>query len=153
LFLDEPSSALDPAGRAEVLSLVAGLRGRATVVFSSHILADVQRVADQVGILRAGRLLYQGSTQGLIDTYLQPRWHVRIAGDTGALAAELSARPWVTGVAPNQDGLQVEATGLEAGERGIPAVIAAVGARLVAFEPVAADLESAFLALTRGDPR
>ena len=153
LFLDEPTSALDPAGRADILSLVAGLRGRATVIFSSHILADVQRVADCVGILRAGRMLYQGPTQALIDTYLQPRWHVRIAGDTAALAAELTDRPWVSRLTPVPDGLQVEATGLEAGERGIPVAIAAVGARMVAFEPVAAGLESAFLALTGKDTR
>ena len=55
------------------------MRGRRTVIFSSHILADVQRVADQVGILREGRLLYQGPTQALIDTHLQPRWLVRVA--------------------------------------------------------------------------
>jgi len=153
LFLDEPTSALDPAGRAEILSLVAGLRGRATVIFSSHILADVQRVADSVGILRAGRLLYQGATQALIDTYLQPRWHVRLAGDAAAVAAELTGRPWVSRVTPADDGLRIEATSLEAGERGIPAAIAATGGRLVALEPVAADLESAFLALTGKDPR
>jgi ABC-2 type transport system ATP-binding protein len=44
--------------------------------------------------------------------------------------------------------LRVDATGLEAGERGIPAVLAGCGARQVSCEPVAADLESAFLALT-----
>jgi ABC-2 type transport system ATP-binding protein len=153
LLLDEPTSALDPAGRAEILSLVAGLRGRATVLFSSHILADVQRVADHIGILRAGRLLYEGPTQALIDTYLQPRWHVRIAGSTAALAAELTHRPWLTRMTPVGDGLDVEASGPEAGERGIPAAIAAVGARLIALEPVAADLESAFLALTAKDSR
>ena len=60
LLLDEPASALDPAGRREVLDLIAQLRGRATVVLSSHILADVQEVCDTVGILRAGRLLFQG---------------------------------------------------------------------------------------------
>ncbi len=53
LVLDEPTSALDPAGRAEILDLVAAMRGQCTVIFSSHILADVQRVADHVGILRA----------------------------------------------------------------------------------------------------
>ena len=63
LILDGPTSALDPAGRAELLSMVAGLRGRRTVIFSSHILDDVHRVADQVGILRDWRLLYQGATQ------------------------------------------------------------------------------------------
>jgi ABC-2 type transport system ATP-binding protein len=74
LLLDEPTAALDPAGRAEILDLIGGMRGRRTVIFSSHILADVQRVADMVGVLRAGRLLYQGQTRVLIDEHLDPRW-------------------------------------------------------------------------------
>jgi ABC-type Na+ transport system ATPase subunit NatA len=49
LLLDEPASALDPAGRREVLDLIAHLRGQATVVLSSHILADVREVCDTVG--------------------------------------------------------------------------------------------------------
>jgi ABC-2 type transport system ATP-binding protein len=53
LILDEPTSALDLAGRAELLDLVARMRGR-TVILSSHILADVQRVADQLGICARG---------------------------------------------------------------------------------------------------
>ncbi len=149
LILDEPASALDPAGRAELLGLVAAMRGRRTVIFSSHILADVQRVAGQVGILRGGRLLYQGETRDLIDTYLKPSWLVRIADDTGHVAAALSGEPWVTRVEPDGAGvLRVDAISMEAGERGIPAVIAACGARQISCEPAAADLESAFLALT-----
>ena len=149
LILDEPTSALDPAGRAELLALVASMRGRRTVVFSSHILDDVQRVADQVGILRDGRLLYQGSTQALIDTHLRPRWLIRIAGDTGMLRAELERQPWVTRVEPvGLDSLRVDGESMEAGERGIPVAVAACRERLVSCEPVAADLEAAFLALT-----
>ena len=68
LILDEPTSALDPAGRAELLDLVSGMRGRRTVIFSSHILADVQRVADQVGVLRAGAAALPGSDPG-VDRY------------------------------------------------------------------------------------
>jgi ABC-2 type transport system ATP-binding protein len=150
LILDEPTSALDPAGRAEVLSLVARLRGRCTVIFSSHILADVQRVADYVGILRAGRLLYQGHTQELIDTYLRPRWLLRIAGDPAPAIAALQAQPWATRVEHLGGGeLRVDATCLDAGEYGIPAALAACAARQVSCEPLAADLESAFLALTQ----
>jgi ABC-2 type transport system ATP-binding protein len=149
LILDEPTSALDPAGRAEMLSLVAAMRGHRTVIFSSHILADVQRIADQVGILRDGRLLYQGATQHLIDTYLEPRWLVRVAGDLHPVAAALAGEPWATRAEPvGADAIRVDATSIEAGERGIPAVIAGCGARQVSCEPVAADLESAFLALT-----
>lgn len=154
LILDEPTSALDPAGRADMLDLVASMRGHRTVVLSTHILADVQRVADQVGILRQGRLLYQGPTRTLIDTRLRPCWRVRIAGDTTVLRAALSAQSWVTRVIPiGSDALRIEATSIEAGERGIPVALAACGERLISCEPVAADLEAAFLALTadRGD--
>ena len=149
LILDEPTAALDPAGRAELLDLVAAMRGTRTVIFSSHILADVQRVADQVGVLRDGRLLYQGSTQALIDASLSPSWLVRIAGEAGPVTAALAAASWVTSAAPAGPGLiRVDARSLEAGELGIPAVIAACGARQVSCEPAAADLESAFLTLT-----
>ena len=148
LILDEPTSALDPAGRAEMLDLVSGMRGTRTVVFSSHILADVQRVADRVGILRHGRMLYQGPTRSLIDDHLQPRWLVRVAGDPGLLRAELGVLPWVTRVDPvGPDALRVEAMSVEAGERGIPVALADCHQRLISCEPVAADLESAFLAL------
>ena len=149
LILDEPMSALDPAGRAELLGVIAGMRGTRTVIFSSHILADVQRVADQIGILRAGRLLYQGSTAELMDRYLTPSWLLRIAGAADPVQAALAAQPWVTKVEATEPGvLQVDATGIADGERGIPAIVAACGARQVACEPVTADLESAFLALT-----
>jgi len=149
LILDEPTSALDPAGRAEMLSLVAAMRGHRTVIFSSHILADVQRIADRVGILRDGRLLYEGATRDLIDSYLEPSWLVRIAGDPAPVAAAMTGQPWATKVEPaGADTIRVDATSVEAGERGIPAVLAGCGARQVACEPRAADLESAFLALT-----
>ena len=151
LILDEPTSALDPAGRAEVLTMIAAMRGRRTVVFSSHILADVQRIADQVGILRKGRLLYQGATGDLIDTYLRPRWLVRIAGDAAPVIAAALGQPWASRVEQVAvDVIRIDAVTLEAGQRGIPAVIAACGARQVSCEPLAADLESAFLSLTDG---
>ena len=57
LFLDEPVSSLDPAGRHEILEAISALRGTATVCMSTHILADVERVCDAVAILDHGRLL------------------------------------------------------------------------------------------------
>ena len=153
LMLDEPTSALDPAGRAEILDMVAAMRGRRTVVFSSHILADVQRVADVVGILRGGRLLYQGPTQTLVDEHLTPRWALRLASPPDDVARALAGRSWVTHVeVTGLETLRVDARTLDEGERGLPAVLAACDARLVSCEPLAADLESAFLALTGSEP-
>lgn len=149
LILDEPTSALDPAGRADMLALVTAMRGTRTVIFSSHILSDVQRIADQVGILRDGSLLYQGGMQDLIDHHLTPSWLVRIAGDPAPVAAAVAAQPWAVEVRETGPGaLRIDADSIEAGERGIPAVIAACGARQVSCEPAEATLESAFLSLT-----
>ena len=72
LFLDEPVSALDPAGRKEVLELIEGLQGQCTVFMSSHILADVERVCDTVAIVAKGRLLTQGPRAELVQRYALP---------------------------------------------------------------------------------
>jgi len=67
LLLDEPTDGLDVPGRREVLDLVReqAAAGRA-VVISSHILAEVQRVADRVGVLNLGRLIAEGSVDDLL---------------------------------------------------------------------------------------
>ncbi|WP_281156696.1 ABC transporter ATP-binding protein [Streptomyces sp. HYC2] len=152
LILDEPSSALDPSGRAEVLSLVAGLGRTRTVIFSSHVLADVQRVADTVGVLDRGRLLFQGPVRDLIDRFLRPAWELRLrAGGEQRLAELLRRQEWVTSVAVNSDGsVRVEASSTAVGERRLPQAIAAADAALISLLPVDADLEAAFLALTGG---
>ncbi len=59
LILDEPTSALDPSARGEVLNLVAEARkGGQTVIFSGHVLSEVEEVADRVAIMRRGRLMH-----------------------------------------------------------------------------------------------
>lgn len=69
LLLDEPSSALDPEGRSEVLRLILDLKSRGKTVFlSTHILSDVERVCDRVGILVKGNMV---TDKPLKDLYAQ----------------------------------------------------------------------------------
>lgn len=58
LILDEPVSALDPMGRKDVFDLLGKLKGKMTIIFSSHILTDVERLCDHVLMLDRGKLLY-----------------------------------------------------------------------------------------------
>jgi ABC-2 type transport system ATP-binding protein len=59
LILDEPTSALDPSARNDVLGLVAEARAnRQTVIFSGHVLPEVEKVSDRVAIMRLGRLMH-----------------------------------------------------------------------------------------------
>ena len=75
-ILDEPVSSLDPEGRRDVLNLIAGLRGEITVLFSTHVLADVERICDRVGILAHGRLVVEGPLAELLDRYALPVYRI-----------------------------------------------------------------------------
>jgi ABC-2 type transport system ATP-binding protein len=149
LLLDEPCSALDPAGRREVLDLVKRLGARATVLFSSHILADVQQVSDTVGVLRQGRLLYQGTLSELLVGHAVPAYHVRLHGDAAPVAAALRAEPWVTAVEEDGTDLRVRVRSLGEAERELAGALARTGAAVVSLGPEAADLEDVFLELTK----
>lgn len=149
LLLDEPASALDPAGRREVLDLITHLRGRATVVLSSHILADVQEVCDTVGILRAGRLLYQGPLESLLVGHAVPAYRVHLCPPVAPVVTALRGQEWVTGV--SEDGgrrLRVTVRSLAEAEQQLVAALADCGARVISLAPEAADLEDVFLELT-----
>jgi ABC-2 type transport system ATP-binding protein len=152
LVFDEPASALDPLGRYEVLELIARLAGRSTILFSSHILADVQRVCDTVGVLREGRLLYQGTLDTLLSERVQHVYVIRVREPVDPLAEVLSRQPWVREVSGLGHGrLRLEVTSVVEAESRVAGVVDSVGARLISFEPEAADLESVFLELTSGE--
>lgn len=69
LLLDEPMSGLDPIGRKEIRDLLLELRARGkTLIFTSHILSDVEMLCDRVVIMREGRLAAQGTMHDLLDT-------------------------------------------------------------------------------------
>lgn len=63
LICDEPTSALDPAGRVEILEILQKVRDTTTVIFSTHILSDVERICDSIGVLSGGTLAFSGSMQ------------------------------------------------------------------------------------------
>lgn len=148
LLLDEPASALDPIGRREVLDLIARLRGHATVVFSSHILADVQEVCDRIGILREGRLLFQGPVEELLVGHANPSYIVRLRSGVPEAEALLREQQWVTGVRTEAGGLVIGVRTVEDAETRLAGVLAAAGARVISLGPREADLEDVFLELT-----
>jgi ABC-2 type transport system ATP-binding protein len=147
LLLDEPSSALDPSGRREVLDLIGRLAHSKTVMLSTHILGDVQQVCDTVGVIDHGRLRYQGPlTELLARTTSAYNLHVRTPDD--GLLADLRQQPWTSEVVDQAPGrLRLVVTDATAAERNVPRIVAAHDLGLVSFNP-ATDLETAFLELT-----
>ena len=65
ILLDEPCSALDPIGRREILDVILRLRSKSTVLFSTHLLSDVEAVCDSVTVVDHGKTLYGGTVSGI----------------------------------------------------------------------------------------
>ncbi len=149
LLLDEPAAALDPAGRREVLDLVGELSGRSTVVFSSHILDDVQEVCDVVGILREGEMVYHGSLADLLARYAGSHYVVRVRSGAAVVAEVMAAQPWVSSAEVGADDeVLVTVSDLDAAERDLVRVLASVGVPVVSVNPVSRSLEDIFLEVT-----
>lgn len=99
LILDEPVSALDPEGRVEVFGLLRQLKEKATVLFSSHILEDVERVSDKLVMVKGGRKVVEGPMEEILSRYASDRLRLEVhPEDVDKAYALLAALPWVSGV-------------------------------------------------------
>ena len=145
LLADEPAAALDPAGRVEIIDLLAGLE--ISVIVSSHDLADVERICDRIGVLVGGRLVYQGDVATLLSKS-SSGLRVVVRPPAGDLRAALAAAPWVRAVHEDEPGeLTVDVADPDAAERELAPLL--VGSRLVEVSRARASLRDVFLELTR----
>jgi ABC-2 type transport system ATP-binding protein len=143
LLLDEPTSGLDPLGQQTVLEMMVEARNEgATVFFSSHILSEVQALAERVGIIRQGRLVEVANIADLLQRSLR---RVRLRFAEPIDPAGLLAVPGVTWLAqPAPDSLHLQVAG------EMDALIKALAAYpLQDLETERPSLEEVFLAYYR----
>jgi ABC-2 type transport system ATP-binding protein len=152
LMLDEPTSALDPIGRKEVLDMIAGLQGRTTVFFSTHILADVERVCDTVAILDHGNVVAHAPIDELKARYTAHRLVVEVDRGADELAQAIGGHAWATSVEVCSNGsVSVSVSDVDAAQRGIPPLVAERGLALRRFEGGEVSLEDVFVQLVGGE--
>jgi ABC-2 type transport system ATP-binding protein len=144
LILDEPANGLDPEGIRWMRELLQSLaaQGR-TVLVSSHLLSEMQVLADDLVIIAAGQLVRQGTVTEILDSMtLGARVLVRTPNSE---ALETAVREKGGAVTGGEDGALL-VTGLEAAQVGAAAF--AAGVELHELTPERPDLEAVFLALT-----
>lgn len=153
LFLDEPTSALDPAGRREVLNLVERLRGETTVFLSSHILDDVERVCDTLGVIHEGELLLVTGRDELLGRYVPDTALVEF--DTAdkqqlppTLITGLQTESWVAGIQQEDSAIRVTVNDLQVGKQKLFPFIAGQGLTVNHYEWLRPTLEDVFLSLS-----
>ena len=85
LICDEPTSALDPVGRKEILDILLAIREQTTVLFSTHILSDVERICTDVAFLNSGVVGVQGKLSDIKTRYRSEEYQLETGNDTGML--------------------------------------------------------------------
>ena len=151
LLLDEPVSALDPEGRRDVLETIRRLGGESTVLFSTHILSDVERVCDRVAILDRGRLVTEGAMDALLARYARPVFVVEVEtaspDGVGPLVTRLAEIAGVTAVDVAGPELRVAVRDEDEVGSRLLAELAASGLPIIRFERQRPTLEDVFLQL------
>ncbi len=143
LILDEPTNGMDPAGRDDVLRLALDLaRNKGmSLLFSSHLLPDVEAVCEYVMVLGRGRLLIQGRIEDLERSH-QHEFELRVKGDPAAFSGRLGA----LGIPadPVDDHLLIKLP-VEQTPRVIWEAARDAGEQIRAFRPRRSTLEEVFL--------
>jgi ABC-2 type transport system ATP-binding protein len=159
LLLDEPLNGLDPTQRNHVIDLLIrlGEEGR-TVLVSSHVLHEVERMAPRVLVLVNGHLVAEGSTAGIrrLISERPRRVLVTADGNSRALARELLDTLAVDAVRVRDGTIEVETSDPSALSKGLPVAAVRAQALLHAVRPVGDDLESVYTYLherARGQAR
>jgi ABC-2 type transport system ATP-binding protein len=146
VLLDEPFNGMDPRQRLQMMDLLDGLahQGRA-ILFSSHILEEVERISGTIQVIVGGRLAASGDFRA-IRRLMTSRPHVFLvrSSDDRRLGAALIGRPAVNGVELSPRGLQVRAADYGAFTRELAGLTRQEGIRLRELLPADESLESVF---------
>jgi len=152
LLLDEPASGLDPRARIEMRSLLRRLgEMKKTVIVSSHILPELADVCTRVGMIEKGRLIVDGYVD---EVMRKARQHVllqiRVADRIEAAARLLEQHPLVAHIDIVKGTIEARLQQDVQDYSEIPAALVHNGFRLTLFREEEVNLETAFLALTKG---
>lgn len=154
IFMDEPTSALDPIGRREVLELVSRLKQTATIFMSTHILSDVERVCDMVGIIDKGNLITVSSVSDLQKKYARSVFEMEFPEDSDRFVEALKQIPWLSKPEFIADHghpmVRVTAIDVARAKKELPHLIGESGLTLTRYELVMPDLEDIFVNIING---
>lgn len=153
LILDEPTVGLDPRQTAELRDTLKAIAHGRTVIFSSHILSEVQSLCDRVLILHHGKLVYDHDAHKLSPT---TKMHARILTEEKTILPALRSLSHVTRVTrlPQQEGgavdVLIECSALLPAQKELHTLLAGLNAPLLRLTPMDETLEDVFLRCTQG---
>ena len=152
LLLDEPASGLDPRARIEIRGLLKELRNMGkTIMVSSHILPELADICNKIGIIERGELLVNADVAEVMRQVRQQAiLNIAVADDRDAAARLLEQHASVESIEPKDGHLVVTLKPEVSDYSDLPTLLVQNGHRLTLFKEDELNLETAFMALTKG---
>lgn len=155
LILDEPTSGLDPAGRRSTLELIAELGKEKTILVSSHILSDIDRICSDVGVISDGKSIFSGSMKEMKKSTRSHVIRLELEGDLGGFCEALKTAGWATGFETRGDyGVDITFApdiSMSDAVREATELVSRHGLDLISVTSSTSSIEDAFMALLRED--
>ena len=123
LICDEPTSALDPMGRKEILDILKQIKGKTTVVFSTHILSDVERICDRVAVISDSHIALSGTLAELRASHQTDTILIEFTSQKDKERFILSARALLKGAESTGTELTLQVANIQAVQREILRVL------------------------------
>ncbi len=147
LIMDEPTSALDPIGRNDVMNMIYKLKGSKTIFYSTHILDDVERVCDRIGILDEGVLLFESNMADIEEQFYSDKVYIETQNDPKIVMKKVTTNKLVSDLKIHNNGIICKLNGDMDSNTLIKKLIE-LDEKIVEYKKVKTSLEDIFIKLT-----
>lgn len=153
LLLDEPTSALDPEGRKDIVDIINNLKSQGKTVFlSTHILSDVERVCDRIGILHGGEIIIQENLSDLMKKYIVPVYDIEFKNEISEeKLSVLNSKTWIKEAYKKEEKVAVYIDDTSDAHSKLIKVISDVNTQVLSYNLRKSNLEDIFLRVVNED--
>lgn len=153
LLLDEPTSALDPEGRKDIVDIINHLKSQGKTVFlSTHILSDVERVCDRIGILHGGKIIIEESLSDLMKKYIVPVYDIEFKNVINEkMFSKLNSKPYIKEVYKDKENLAVYIEDSDDSHLNLIKIISDFNNVVLSYNLRKSNLEDIFLRVVKED--
>lgn len=147
LILDEPTSALDPLGRHQLFEIIRKLKGQGkTILLSTHILDDIEKISDKIGLIVDGRIVQEGTVEEILMSRVQEVYVAEfVTSPSQAIQARISQENWVQEVVLKDRLLEIRVYDLEMARKNLLHLAGSLDWPLKGFWQKKASLDEIFL--------
>lgn len=145
LIMDEPTSALDPAGRVELFNLIKKLRDKgSTIILSTHILDDIEKISDRIGIIADGEMLREDTVESILADYYHPIYEVKLLDDQVVDLSYFKQISWIQEVKQEGHILSIVVDDVNKIKTQVVKILAGSGLDIIGFDLRRPTLEDVF---------